>query len=93
MVHLRILINLISEFKLFSIASILTIEMSCLDCHRRRGAVQLGADHSHNARALRLRLHGGQRGNLRHLPQELGHRHAVLQKSQQAHRTGVVFVA
>merc|ERR1712154_567152 len=35
--------------------------------HRRRGALQLHPDHPHHPGALRLRLHGRQRGHLRHL--------------------------
>ena len=36
--------------------------------HCSGGAVQLDPDDAHDARALGLRLHGGQRGHLRHLP-------------------------
>lgn len=38
-----------------------------LGVHGRGRAVQLGADHAHHAGALGLCLHGGQRGDLRHL--------------------------
>lgn len=48
----------------------------CTGIDGRRGTVQLGADHAHDARALGLRVHGGQRGDLRHLPAEPGHRAA-----------------
>ena len=37
------------------------------------GTVQLHFDDAYNSRAFRLRVHGRQRGHLRHLPQEFGH--------------------
>lgn len=44
--------------------------------HGRRRTVQLHTDHAHHARALGLFVHGGQRGHLRYMPPEPGHREA-----------------
>ena len=52
-----------------------------------RGAVQLGADDTHDTGAHRLRLHGRQRGHLRHLSTQPRHRAAVLHEPQPTDRT------
>lgn len=50
------------------------------------GAVQLDPDHAHDPGALGLRLHGGQRGDLRHLPSQPRHRATHLHQPQPSHR-------
>merc|ERR1712012_830292 len=55
--------------------------------HRRGRALQRHPDHPHHPRALRLCLHGGQRGHLRHLQEEPGHRETNLLQPEQADRT------
>ncbi|XP_066040626.1 tubulin alpha chain-like 3 isoform X2 [Chamaea fasciata] len=54
--------------------------------HGRGGALQLHPDHAHHAGALGLLLHGGQRGHLRHLPPQPGHRAPHLRQPQPADR-------
>lgn len=71
-------------------ASVLRLPRSAsLDGGRR--AVQLDPHHSHHSRALGLRVHGGQRGDLRHLPAQSVHRAAHLHEPEPTHRPDRVF--
>lgn len=54
--------------------------------HGRGRAVQLHTDHAHYARALGLFVHGGQRGHLRHMPPESGHRAPDVHQPEPADR-------
>lgn len=52
--------------------------------HRGRGALQRDSNDAHHPRALRLRLLGGQRGDIRHMQKKLGHRATHVHKFEQA---------
>lgn len=56
--------------------------------HSSSRAIQLDPYDPYHAGTLGLRVHGRQRGHLRHLPAELGHRAAHLHQSEQAYRPG-----
>lgn len=52
------------------------------DLHRGGGTLQRDPDHSHDPRALGLRVPGGQRGDLRYLQTESGHREAYVHEPE-----------
>lgn len=59
--------------------------ISGIDCSG--GAIQRSADDSRHYIPFGLRVHGGQRGHLRHLPAAAVHREAVLRQPQPAYLT------
>lgn len=64
---------------------------SAAGVHGRGRTVQLHTDHAHHPRALGLFVHGGQRGYLRHMPPEPGHRTAHVHQSEPVDRPDRVF--
>ena len=58
---------------------------------RRRRAVQLNPHYAHHPRALRLRVHGRQRGHLRHLQKESRRGETLVHEPQQNHLAGEEF--
>lgn len=65
--------------------------LCCTGVQRGGGAVQLDSDDARLHGLHRLRLHGGQRGALRHLRQETRHRASHLRQPQPHHRPGATY--
>lgn len=64
--------------------------LCCTGVQRGGGAVQLDSDDARLHGLHRLRLHGGQRGSLRHMRQETRHRAPHLRQPQPHHRPGAL---
>lgn len=68
------------------------LDLSCsTSINRRRWALQLDPHHSHDSRAFRLRVHGGQRGNLRYLSPQFRRWEALIHQPQSSYLTGSLF--